>query len=262
MADLESPVTLESFLGYQCEQNNPLAVLFHAGAPLLNKRESETLCKKYVIEESEMVTVWRKHLEDFLRETAVPLGLLNTVYAEVDKETVPVIELSSIGMFFTGKTTEIELTDTTPQPVVVQADFMIRFEGANPAAEIALSRFTERTGFSTGCLLKITAPGVHQAVGNSVSSFEMLSILSEYSADQVPGNVSDAIEAWASKCRWITADTRVVVTCPDEGTASRIVKLAGKKVERLSPVAFSVSNRKVLKKLMKLLGEQGIFLGK
>ncbi len=260
LAGLENPVTLESFLGYQSEQNNALTVLFHAGAPLLNKTESDSVCKKYVIEESEMVAVWRKQLEDFLRETAVPLGLLNTGYVKVEKETVPVIELSNIGMFFTGKTTEIELTETTPEPVVVQADFMIQFTENNPAAEVALSRFTERTGFSTGCLLKITAPGIHRAVGNGVSTFEMLSILSVYSSGLVPDNVSEAIEDWASQCRWITADTRVVVTCPHEETTSRIVKLAGKKVQQLSPLVFSVSNRKVLKNLMKLLGEKGIFL--
>ena len=260
LAEIENPLTLESFLGYQCEQNNPLALLFHSGTPLLNKQESESWHKKYVIEESEMLNLWRENLEDYLRETAIPLGLLNTAFCKTGNETAPLIELSSAGRFFTGDSDGLELEEPKSKPVVVQPDFMIRFDGTNTAAEIALGRFTYRTDFRSGCLLKMTSSSVHSAVGNGITSGEMLSLLSEYSSGQVPVNVSEAIEIWASECRWITADTRVVVKCPDEETASLIQELVGRKVERLSPVILSVTNRKVLKKLIKLLGEKGIFL--
>ncbi|PIE53422.1 hypothetical protein CSA37_01435 [Candidatus Fermentibacteria bacterium] len=260
LADTVNPVTLESFLGYQCEQNNPLAVLFHSGAPLLNKQESETLEKKYVVEEQEMESLWRQNLEDYLRETVIPLGLLNTAFTKAGNETTPVIELSSAGRFFAGDSDVFELEEPETNPVVVQPDFMIRFDGTNTVAEIALSSFTHRTGFSSGCLLKITSSSVYSAVGDGATSDRMLSLLSQYSHGRVPANVSEAIVTWASECRWITADSGVVLKCPDEETASLIVDLAGCNVERLSPVALSVTNRKVLKKLMKLLEQKGIFL--
>jgi len=117
LTDLENPVTLESFLGYQAEQNNPLTVLFHAGAPLLNKKESDSMNRKYVIEESEMIDIWKKRLTDYLIETAIPLGLLNSANTKLENKTVPVIELSSMGMFFTGKATEIKLTKKPSDPL-------------------------------------------------------------------------------------------------------------------------------------------------
>ena len=260
LAATDTPVSLSSFLDYQCGQNNPLAVLFHSGAPLL-KDNNYSFRKEYVISASEITSYWRKCLLEYLRDTAIPLGLLNTDVVKADGKPVQVIQLSSIGRFFTGDSSvSCIIQGRQFEPVVVQDDFFVLFTGPNPPAEMDIARFAQRTGLTEGCLLKITSSSVKKAIGNGIFVSDMLDALYEHSAEDIPETVSSAIEEWAEECRWITAETRVVITCPDERTAAHIVKLTGQKVNRLSSRVFSVPNRNMLKKLLKMLGEHGIFL--
>lgn len=106
LASFEKPVTLSSFIEYQSEMNNPLMVLFHSGVPVL-KECTESGEWRYFIEHSEMYRVWRDYITDYLMDTIIPIGALNFGIDESDGKPVHVIELSSIGRFFTGDTPPI-----------------------------------------------------------------------------------------------------------------------------------------------------------
>jgi hypothetical protein len=255
LCGLSKPVTENSFFQYHAEENNPLEVLFHSGAPQLM---SDEILMEYVTEHNDMVRLWTEYLTDFIQQTVVPLGMLATAQVDICEETLTVFRLSDIGRYFTGEISELEAT--APAPVVVQPDFGIFFSGPNPSAAVSLSRFTDRTGFSEGCLFKLSASSVYRAVGAGMSSCEMLATLARASAEPVPAAVACQIELWASECSRISAETLVVITCPDRETALRVARIAGKKAKLISDTVLTVTNRKVLKKLEQLLALKGVFL--
>ncbi len=101
LASFEKPVTLSSFIEYQSEMNNPLVVLFHSGVPAL-KDYTDSGEWTFFIETFEMYEYWRNYLTEYIMGTIIPMGALNYGIDESEGKPVHVIELSSIGRFFTG----------------------------------------------------------------------------------------------------------------------------------------------------------------
>lgn len=142
----------------------------------------------------------------------------------------------------------------------MRKDFLVSFPSPNPPAEIEIARFSMRTGLQKGCLLKITRDSVRRGFRIGITAEEMLESMGRHAPGGVPAEVSSTILKWADECRWVTADTRVVLTCPDEKTADQMEKAAGKTVARISSTVLSVPDKRALKRLEQLLSGNGIFI--
>ncbi len=259
LTSFDKPVTLSSFIEYQSEFSNPLMVLFHSGVPaLLDYTDAGEWT--YFIECSEMYGYWREYLTEYIMDTIIPMGALNYGIDHSEGRQVHVVELSSIGRFFTGDTPSYSLRERQAEPILVRKDFLVSFPCPNPPAQIEISRFTMPTGLQKGCRLEITRDGVFRGFGMGITADEMLESLARHSGGRVPEEVSRAITEWAGECRWVSTDTRVVITCPDGETADLIAETAGRAVTRISPTVLTIHGKKLLKKLKPLLAVKGIFV--
>ncbi len=89
---------------------------------------------------------------------------------------------------------------------------------------------------------------------------EILETLTKTSDKAVPPAVVQQITLWVSECRRVSAETRVLITCPAEETALKVMASSGNKAVQLSETVIALPDRKYLKKVEKLLKIKGIFL--
>lgn len=259
LCGLSEPVTSSSFFSYHSQENNPYMVLFHAGVPMLKNDEFD---KEYFTDSNEMEELWCADLKDYMERIMIPRGLLSSTYISVEGREQPelVFTLSESGRYFTGELDDILFEDGENPVVTVQPDFRVFFSGSRPAAMASIGKFADRTGLMEGNLLKLTSSSIYRAVGKGMGLDEILKTLTKTSDKVVPPAVVQQITLWVSECRRVSAETRVLITCPDEETALKVMASSGNKAVQLSETVIAVPDRKYLKKVEKLLGNKGIFL--
>ncbi len=257
LCGLKEPVSFSGFLKHHCIENNPYTLLFNAGVPFI--KQSYPLV--YITDSWEMEACWKEELEEFFFWKMVPMGMISSkmVYSMDGKKDI-VLSLTDYGKYFLGEISDLELGKTLFRGVLIGDDMRVFFPTPNPAAEAALGKFTERTGLRNGNLLKLSKAGTYRGVRCGLNSAEMIHTLQEAASTKIQEHVLEQVGRWAEECRWISAETRVLINCPDEDTAFRISRIAGKRAEVLSPTTLSIPNRKYLKKLEKTLSTHGIFL--
>lgn len=259
LCGLSEPITSSSFFSYHSQENNPYMVLFHAGAAMLKNDEFN---KEYFTDSNEMEELWCADLKDYMERIMIPRGLLSSTYISIEGREKPelVFTLSESGRYFTGELDDVLLEDAENPVVTVQPDFRVFFSGPRPAAMASIGRFADRTGLMEGNLLKLTSSSIYRAVGKGMRLDEILETLTKSSDEAVPPAVVQQITLWVSECRRVSAETRVLITCPDEETALKVIASSGNKAVQLSETVIAVPDRKYLKKVEKLLGNKGIFL--
>ena len=260
LCGLSEPITSSSFFSYHSRENNPYMVLFHAGAAMLKNDEFN---KEYFTDSNEMEKLWCADLKDYMERILIPRGLLSSTYISVEGREQPelVFTLSESGRYFTGELDDILFEDGENPVVTVQPDFRVFFSGSRPAAMASIGKFADRTGLMEGNLLKLTSSSIYRAVGKGMRLDEILETLTKTSDKAVPPAVVQQITLWVSECRRVSAETRVLITCPDEETALKVMASSGNKAVQLSKTVIALPDRKYLKKVEKLLGNKGIFLG-
>ncbi|MCK5786247.1 MAG: helicase-associated domain-containing protein [Candidatus Sabulitectum sp.] len=259
LCGLSEPITSSSFFSYHSQENNPYMVLFHAGAAMLKNDEFN---KEYFTDSYEMEELWCADLKEYMERIMIPRGLLSSTYISVEGVEQPelVFTLSESGRYFAGELNDILLENAENPLVTVQPDFLVFFSGPRPAAMASIGKFADRTGLMEGNLLILTSSSIYRAVGKGMLLDEILETLTKTSDKVVPPAVAQQITLWVSECRRVSAETRVLITCPDEETALKVMASSGNKAVQLSETVIALPDRKYLKKVEKLLKIKGIFL--
>jgi len=130
------------------------------------------------------------------------------------------------------------------------------------ALEAEIGRFAERLpgASGVGVLFRLTREAVQAGAIAGISSEEALRILIDATAKPLPDNVTHELRGWFGGVRRASAALRLVVTCPDEATAARIVEAARPDAERLGPLLVGLPPDRDPLVLARRLAKTGIAL--
>jgi hypothetical protein len=148
------------------------------------------------------------------------------------------------------------------RPLIVQADHTIAFLAPAPALEAEIGRFAERLpgASGVGVLFRLTREAVQAGAIAGISGEDALRILIDATAKPLPDNVTHELRSWFGSVRRASAALRLVVTCPDEATAARIVESARPDAERLGPLLVGLPSDLDPLVLARRLAKTGIAL--
>ncbi|MCK5133884.1 MAG: helicase-associated domain-containing protein, partial [Candidatus Sabulitectum sp.] len=252
--DWDLPVSLNSFIRIQCNNNNPLLRLFHAGVPLIVIHDCYDI---FLDTPNEIIDYWKDRLMSFMLNVMLPLGCFSFGTDQASGQTV--LSLSDTGRFLLGKLDSIQTNENTSPNIIVQPNFEIVFLNNFASAEAKLVRLAQRVGINVGTLFKLTRESIFNAVENGMNATAIIQTLTDISCKPLPGNVEEQLKSWVKQCRHISVSHPVMLQCPDKETVLRIKAIGGIKVTVVSDTILTVSNRKDIKPLMKKLNKKGIF---
>lgn len=252
--DWDLPVSLNSFIRIQCNNNNPLLKLFHAGVPLIIDHDYHDT---FLNTPNEIIDYWKDRLMSFMSNVMLPLGCFSLGTDQTSGQTV--LSLSSNGKFLLGKLNSLQTHENNSPNIIVQPNFEIVFLNSFASAEARLVRLAQRVGIGVGTLFRLTRESIFNAVENGMDASAIIQTLTDVSCKPLPGNVEEQLKSWVKQCRHISVSHPVMLQCPDKETALRIKSAGGKKVTVISDTVLTFSNRKDLKPLMKKLNKKGIF---
>ena len=248
--ELEGPVLLDDFLRYQCETVNPLIKSqvedrrshFHNGKP-----KSVAMLEE----------VWQFSLMECLNGTLISLGGVQLGQLE-GKET---IELTDAGRYLLGLTEEFHWPEEEGgSAILIQPDFEIIFLDENPALEAELTRFAERIGQGVGALFRLTAASVQSAARAGLEVGDILGTLERASQTEIPSNVAREIEEWHAQAVHLAWESVLLIRCPDEASAARVLSAARGKLEALSPRVLALKDNKQRTQVTNACRKAGVFL--
>ena len=144
--------------------------------------------------------------------------------------------------------------------IIVQPNFDVVFLAPSPMAEAELARIAERAAKGTGAVFKITKKSIVAAAAAGLTAEGVQATLQRISSKPVPANVAREIQGWFDQCRRVSLTPRLIIRCPDETTAARVLATAGAQVEAISPTVLGLAERTVPKELIRKLRGMGIFV--
>jgi hypothetical protein len=110
--------------------------------------------------------------------------------------------------------------------------------------------------------LKISRESVIKAVEHGLNGKEIIGRLEKHASNALPKNVVHEVKMWSGWVRKVNVRTMVVVQCPDDETADRVMTALRKRGERLGATAvgmdqdrLSAADRKALKNLGVVISE-------
>ena len=89
---------------------------------------------------------------------------------------------------------------------------------------------------------------------------QVLSTLEKVSTKSIPPNISREISGWFASCRQIRVKSTILIHCPDEETAMRIMSLGKRDVTALTSHILELPSARAKKALVGKLRKQGIFV--
>jgi hypothetical protein len=238
------------FLSYAAKEANPLFTGGPNGGPVERYRKS-------FLEPEEMERAWKLGLTRVLHEELLPnRGVL--VGQLADSFTV---QLTSVGRYVLGLEETLDLSEEeTESAIVVQPDFEVLFMAPSPTLEATIAPFAERIGQSVGALFKLTRESVQTGARSGLDSEELIKQLTEASSIPVPSNVQTEIRRWSSAVLSLDWEHALVVRCPDQETAQRVLATCGKYVEQAGPTLLVLHDPKKRSTVNRACAKAGIFL--
>jgi hypothetical protein len=211
------------------------------------------------LSEEQLEGYWINMLDSFVTRRLMCFGGVRTGWTAEGRTT---IELTEVGRYLLRETDEIACTAAAPadNPVRIQPDFEVVFLAPDPTLEASYTRFAERLGTGVGVLFRITRDSILAAARAGLSSDEVLGVLRDSCATGVPRNVEHEVTAWFDECRVLTLEYALVLRCPDEETAARVLSAAGRRVESASPTLLVLPDQKKRAEVIRLCKKAGIFL--
>ncbi len=194
--------------------------------------------------------VWREILQNVLRRLLFPLGGIELARLADHRLA---FRITAIGEFILRWRSDFDYGSLRRADIIVQPNFEIVFLSPSALAAGTISRFAEqvgrnarsgartgartgarsgaRSGARTGTLFKITRSSIFAAAATGSTRQDVLTALRELSAKPLPANVTTEIEGWFAQCRRVRIAAAVIIECPDEDTARRVLA-AGKNLVR------------------------------
>ncbi len=111
----------------------------------------------------------------------------------------------------------------------------------------------------TGTLFKITRSSILAAAATGSTSQGVLTTLRELSSKPVPKNVTTEIEGWFAQCRRVRIAETLIIECPDEETARRVLAVGKNLVRPLGGRVVEVRERHHQGQLVRRLRKEGLF---
>lgn len=180
------------------------------------------------------------------------------------EKDAPLIALTPVGRYVIREADELELPPEAARSgrILVQPNFDVVFLGPDPEHEALLAPFAERVGHGVGTLFHLTREAAMRAASAGLAHEEALERLRSANRDRLPDNVERSLRDWFARVRLVEAEHALVLRCPDEETAARIVAVGGAKVVRLGPLVVEFEDTDQLRRLRKKLEKEGIVVGR
>jgi Helicase conserved C-terminal domain len=251
--DVDEFVSLQEFLAYHRERNNPLLSRErreHYGMFLVNHRYVSTQ------DPEELELAWSSLLADFLRLRLLPLGAAKL---GLQDDGALSFALTEVGQYLVGAQKDFDLEQSSAR-VVVQPNFDVVFLAAAPRAESEIGRFAERKGRHIGTLFKITRRSILAAAAAGLASDDVLETLRQCCSGDIPPNVEREISGWCAQCRRVSLRRTMLIDCQDAETAVRVLGVVGQKATRLSETIIELHDSKAQPALARKLREMGVFV--
>jgi hypothetical protein len=200
----------------------------------------------------------RTFLERHIKERLIPLGCVSV--GEDAEGEICIARHPRYDVYFGKAAMSAEFVQEGAQTtkVVVQPDFSVIIIGMNPAPAAELAPFCERVKGHAGqgsITLRISRESVIKAVEHGLNTQEIVKRLEKHASNALPKNVVHEVKMWSSWVRAVNVSAMVVITCPDDETADRVMTALRKKAERLGTTTVGVAvgslnaaDRKTLKK--------------
>jgi hypothetical protein len=172
------------------------------------------------------------------------------------------IALASPGRYFLRRADDFDYGPHVDRQtsVIVQPNFDVVFLAPSPMAEAELARIAERAAKGTGAVFKITKKSIVAAAAAGLTAEGVRATLQRISSKPIPTNVAREIQGWFDQCRRISVTPSLIIRCPDETTAARVLATAGDQAEAISPTVLGLAERTMPKELIRKLRGMGIFV--
>jgi len=245
-------VRMREFVAYHTTTENPLpAILRGRNAGIYYQG------RHYVAPSpDETERIWESLLSTFFRQRLLPLG---GVKVGEDAAGELCFALTSAGRYLLGAAEDFEIGADVAGQIVVQPNFDVVFLAPSGKAESEIARFAERKGRHLGTLFRITKASIQTAAAAGFTRERVLQALQEHGTSALPKNVEREITGWFRQYREVAVRHAMLIHCPDEETATRVLGAAGKHVTRLSPTMLELHSAKPNPALLRKLREAGIF---
>jgi len=250
----DGAVRLGAWLRRQVHAENPLTGTGPEGHRLRAAQEPGAW-----VAPEECERIWSSLLSSAVAFRLIPLG--GVALAEGGED--PFIGLTSIGRFLIRRADAFDLPGAAAPGarIVVQPSFDVVFLGPAPEHEALLAPFAERVGHGVGTLFHLSRDAATRGAAMGLTGDEALERLRRMCSDGLPENVERSVQDWFRRVRTVDAAHALVLTCPDEATASRIAAAGGKQATRLGPLAVSIASAQALGRIRKKLEREGILVG-
>lgn len=246
----EGFVPLGPFLDYHARADNPLLAVdrrelglhVHGGDPQQFLRR-----------------MWHDMLAGFLVDRLAAFGGVRLGRAGDDALA---FALTDVGRYLLGAAGDFAYGAPEVADIVVQPNFDVVFLAPAPAAEAAVARFAERVGRAPGVAFRITHASVLAAAQGGATRDDLLGVLRGASSRPLPANVEREIGGWLAAVRRASVRTAVLLECPDDDTATRVVAVLGARARRLAPTVFELAEAApaARRALLRKLHAAGVFL--
>lgn len=247
-------VDWEHFLDHHAREGNPFLpaeVRKALGRRMWNVSDTE----------EEWEVMWMELLDLFMSERMAPLGGVRLGRRE---DGGLAVGLTSVGRYLLGAADSFALDTVTEEgAVVVQPDFEVVFLAPAPRAEAEIGRFADRIGKGVGATFRVTRASTLRAAEAGTTEEEIVGVLRDAAGREPPANVARQVRDWLGAVRRVSIAPAVLIDCPDEETAARVLAAGGKEVDSLSPTVLRLADgsSKARSALVKKLRAAGIFLG-
>lgn len=242
--------SLRAFALYHSRASNPLLRL---------KRRSSSFAlslnwKTYFNSSSEQIEkIWSNLLVEFVQHRLAPLG---AVRLGIDGDEI-CFALTAVGRYILGESSQLEASEPPERGILVQPNFEVIFLAPSALDESEIGRYADRLGQGLGVVFRITKRSVLRAVGAGMTGRGILDSLCR-TASAVPANVRGEILDWAGQCRKALSRRALLVECPDELAAGRILNALKGKAKALNATTVEILDDSP--RILRRLRSEGIFV--
>ncbi len=243
---------IQDFLSHHAVMTNPLIDLDKEGNPLRGYIDWSYV--KPTLKQLE--ERWSEILKEFLFMRLAVLGCVQLALDDTDKMCFAMTE---IGGYLVGQSDDFTYGENQQKDVLVQPNFDVVFLAPSPIAEAEISRFAQRKGKGIGVMFKITKASIFKAVEVGLTADDILATLKNVSSKSLPQNVVREIKGWVKQCCRITMCSTILIQCPDQETAAKVLSAGGTNISRITDSILELKNAKQKTTLIRKLRDMGIF---
>lgn len=236
-------VSFEGFLLHQVRTKNPVVTW----------NETRLAWHSVTVEDCELL--WRQALTAFFVDRLLAFGGIEIGQARGEL----CFGLTDVGRYLLDLDRDFSYSQAEGE-VLVQPNFEVVFLAPSPRAEATFGRFCERKSNGVGTLFNITRRSVLNAAAGGLSSKQILQSMAECSAKPLPENVRHQIEGWLGQTRRLKLRSTLILTCPDQETAARVVSLSKKNLRLLTNTIVEIGEDRLPPSLTKKLKDAGLFI--